>query len=243
MRICAPVLVRSCLIALACVAVGCGGGKKDEKADDKSAEAGDEKTAAEAEAGAEAGAEGEAGTPEPPSTTADDGEAPPAEGGETGAAATAGGETGGGEAASDDGAAAETGAAASPEEQIKALFEEVAKKKTKDDRALAALEEAKGLGAEPKDLAKAANKRGEKLLVTPDRATTFFEWAAAADPKYPNATFNLAKLAANTGDIDKVKELLTEVRARGGKKLLQQIEFDPSFALVADDPEVLKLLR
>lgn len=240
MRICAPALVRSCLVALSVVSIGasagCGGGKSDEKKEDKSADGGDETPVEAAEA------EAEGGPPEPPSTTADDGEAPPAEEGETGAP-EAGAEADGGEAAGDDGAVAEAGEAVSPEEQIETLLDEVTNKRTKDDRALAALEEAKGLGAEPKDLAKAANKRGEKLLVTPDRATQFFEWAAAADPKYPNATFNLAKLAANTGDIPKVKELLTEVKARGGKKLLQQIEFDPSFALVADDPEVLSLLR
>jgi hypothetical protein len=241
MRIRAHDLVRSSLLALGLVAVGCGGGKKDEKADDKSAEKTDEKSDAE---GADAVDEADGGAAAVPSTTADDGaEAPPAEegGGEGEAGAAEAGETGA--AAGDDGAAAETGPAPSPEEQIKTLLNEVTNKRTKDDRAVEALDEAKGLGAEPKDLAKAANKRGEKLLVTPDRATKFFEWAAAADPKYPNATFNLAKLAANTGDIPKVKELLTEVKARGGKKLLQQIEFDPSFALVADDPEVLSLLK
>jgi hypothetical protein len=130
-----------------------------------------------------------------------------------------------------------------PEEQIKALLTEASSKKTKDERALEALDAAKLLEASPNDLAKAANKRGEALMADPERATKFFEWAQAADPKYPNATFNLAKLAANTGDIPRVKELLTEVKARKGKKLLQQVEFDPSFALVADDPEVLALLR
>ncbi len=206
---------------------GCGGGKTDDaKVDDKAGVNADEKADEKSGAPTEDEPSAQTGAPEPA--------------GETGGGAEAGG-TGGVEDPAETGAAAEP--ELSPEEQLEALLGEVAAKKTKDERALEALEQAKGLEAKPRDLAKAANKRGEKLLVDPDRATKFFEWAQEVDPKYPNATFNLAKLAANTGDIPRVKELLAEVKKRGGKKLLQQIEFDPSFALVADDPEVLALLK
>ncbi len=137
-------------------------------------------------------------------------------------------------------------AAGSPEEtaaKIEALLDEVKSKKTKDARALEALDEAKALGAEPRPLAEAATKRGKAFITDVERATVFFEWARAADEKWPDATFELAKFACNTGDIDITKELLTEVKARGGKKLLKTVEFDPTFALVVSDPEVLALLK
>ena len=37
--------------------------------------------------------------------------------------------------------------------------------------------------------------------------------------------------------------MVTEVKKRGGKRLLQTVEYDPTFALVADDPDVLKLVQ
>jgi hypothetical protein len=77
----------------------------------------------------------------------------------------------------------------------------------------------------------------------PERAKPFFEYAMAADEKYPDAPFNLAKLAANEGDLERVKELLTEVKARGGKKLLKTVGYDPTFALVAGEADIEKLLK
>jgi hypothetical protein len=130
-----------------------------------------------------------------------------------------------------------------PAYTIEPLLKEIAKKKTKDDRAMAALGEAKTLGALPADLAKAANARGMALFSEPERAQTWFEWAKGADPEFPDASFNLAKLAANAGEIDTVLEHLKDVKARGGKKLLKTVGFDPTFALVADDPVVQKLAK
>jgi hypothetical protein len=148
----------------------------------------------------------------------------------------------GGDAKADTG----EGGAADPTAGVpadpKALFTEVKNKKTKDDRALAALAEAEAAGAKLRDVAAAANARGEKLFEDPERAKTFFEWAAAKDPKYPEPEFNLAKQAVITGDIDLVNKHLNEVKARGGKKLLGQIEYDATWELVKDDPNVRKLL-
>ncbi|MEE9385788.1 MAG: hypothetical protein V3V08_20455 [Nannocystaceae bacterium] len=110
-----------------------------------------------------------------------------------------------------------------------------------DEGAHNKLREAKKLGATVRERAKAANARGESLFATPPRAAGFFEWARATDKRFPDATFNLAKLAANSGDINQVKTLLTEVADRGGKRLLRTIEFDPTFALVANDSEVQEL--
>jgi hypothetical protein len=137
-----------------------------------------------------------------------------------------------------EGGAEPTPAPADP----KALITEVKSKKTKDDRALAALAEAETAGAKLRDVAAAANARGETLFATPERATPFFEWSAAKDPKYPEPVFNLAKQAVITGDLDTVIKHLTEVKKRGGKKLLGQIEYDATWELVKDDPAVRKLL-
>ena len=70
----------------------------------------------------------------------------------------------------------------------------------------------------------------------------FYEWAAAKDPKYPDPLFNLAKQSVTTGEIDATRDLLRQVKERGGKKLLAQIEFDPMWEIIKDDPEVKKLL-
>jgi hypothetical protein len=145
-----------------------------------------------------------------------------------------------GDAKAEGGDAADGGAAAPADPKV--LFTEVKNKKTKDDRALAALAEAETAGAKLRDVAAAANARGEKLFETPDRAKTFFEWAAAKDPKYPEPVFNLAKQAVITGDLEVVTKHLTEVKARGGKKLLGQIEYDATWEPVKDDPTVRKLL-
>jgi hypothetical protein len=120
---------------------------------------------------------------------------------------------------------------------------EIADKKTPDERALAALGEAQALGGDLKALLKAADKKADKLASDPERASKFLEWARTADPKAAAPVFELAKIAANAGDIERVRLLLTEVKARKGKKLLATVEFDPTFALVADDPDVQALLR
>ena len=119
----------------------------------------------------------------------------------------------------------------------------VKSKKTKDDRALAALGEAEAAGAEAKDLAKAANARGLALHATPDRAKTFFQWALDKDPKAADPAFNLAKQAAVLGEVDETKKWLTETKNRGGKKLIAQIEYDPMWEIVKDDPDVKALLQ
>ena len=55
--------------------------------------------------------------------------------------------------------------------------------------------------------------------------------------------WSTAKQSANGGDVDATRELLTQVKARGGKKLLTQVDFDPMWEIVKDDPEVRKLLE
>ncbi len=137
------------------------------------------------------------------------------------------------EAGAAEGEAAEAGAP-----DAAALMAEAKNKKTKDDRALAALAEAEAAGAKPNALAKAAKARGDALHDAPDRAKTFYEWANEKDPKYPDAAFALAKQAVNLGEIEETKKWLKIVHERKGKKLLQQLSFDPMWEIVADDPEV-----
>jgi hypothetical protein len=128
------------------------------------------------------------------------------------------------------------GGAAAPDPAT--LIAEVKNKKTKDDRALTALTEAETAGAKPKDLARAAKARGDALFDTPDRAKPFFEWANEKDPKYPDAAFALAKQAVVLGELEETKKWLKIVHERKGKKLLQQLAFDPMWEIVKDDPEV-----
>jgi hypothetical protein len=123
------------------------------------------------------------------------------------------------------------------------LLDEGKAKKTSDTRAKKAFEEAEKAGATPRELAEAANARGEALFGEPERATAFFEWARDKDPTYPEPVFNLAKQTVNAGEIPKTVEHLKEVHKRGGKKLLKQVGFDPTFEIVKDDPEVQKLLK
>ena len=152
-----------------------------------------------------------------------------------------------GDEKADGGAKSETGGEptdpTAPAADPATLLTEVKNKKTTDERALAALDEAGTAGAKLRDIAKAANARGEKLFEHPERAKAFFEWAAAKDPKYPDPVFNLAKQAVVTGDVDEVKKHLEQVKARGGKKLLGQIEYDATWEIVKDDPAVRKLLE
>ena len=52
-----------------------------------------------------------------------------------------------------------------------------------------------------------------------------------------------AKQAATTGEVETTRDYLKQVKERGGKKLLSQIDFDPMWEIVKDDPEVRKLLE
>ena len=69
------------------------------------------------------------------------------------------------------------------------------------------------------------------------------DWSAEKDETYADPVFRLAKQKAVTGDVDDVVKLLKQVAERkGGKKLLEQIDFDPTWDIVKDDPEVRALL-
>ena len=247
-------LRRSVLVAAVLLVASCGdpdppkgptniGGSKPDQDDGKAAEparapedgaAGedDEGTAGKAEEGkADAAAAGE-------EANADEGKAEEGKADE----AAADGEAEEGKA--DEGKAEEGKAdEGEPPADPKALLKEARKKKTTDERALEALTQAEEAGAKVRDLAKAANARGLALHATPERAAKFFEWAADKDKKYPDPMFNLAKQAVNTGDVDKAKGLLKQVHERKGKKLLSQLEFDPMWEIVKDDPEVKELYR
>lgn len=175
---------------------------------------------------------------EPPEVKTPDQEAPPSPAGETGESGTGAGNT-----ADKDATTAAGDTKTEEQDPVPGLLKEAKSKRTKDDRALAALAEAEKAGATPTDLAKAANARGLALHASPERAKTFFEWAAEKDPKYADPVFNIAKQFAMLGDVPMVKEYLTKTRERGGKRLLRQIEFDPMWEIVKDDPEVRKLLK
>jgi len=204
------------------------GGKSDDTADAKgappTAEGGEAADAQggqdEAEAGGEPAAEGGA---EPAAEGGDD---PGAEGGDDPGAE--GGDEAGADAAGKDSAA---------------LIKEARTTKTTDERAVAALAEAETAGATVKELARAAKARGDYLYKSPDRAKVFYEWSAAKDENYADPVFALAKQKAVTGDVDDVVKLLKQVSERkGGKKLLEQIDFDPTWDIVKDDPDVRALL-
>ncbi|MBK7829902.1 hypothetical protein [Nannocystis sp.] len=125
------------------------------------------------------------------------------------------------------------------------LLGEVKAKKTSDTRAKKALEEAEAAGATVRELAEASNARGEALMGAgeAERATAAFVWARDKDTTYPDPSFNLARLTVNAGDVAETVAHLKEVHKRGGKKLLKQVGFDPSFEIVKDDPEVSKLIK
>ncbi|MFV8749070.1 hypothetical protein ACNOYE_00810 [Nannocystaceae bacterium ST9] len=116
-------------------------------------------------------------------------------------------------------------------------------KKTSDEDAIKALDEAKAAGADKIEAAKIANARGEALVADgeAERAEPFFEWAKDTHTLYAEPVFNLAKQACLAGEADSCKELLLEVKKRGNKKLLKNVGIDPIFAPVADDPDVRKL--
>ncbi len=162
-------------------------------------------------------------------------------GGDSGGAGGSGGSSGAAPAADDEGA--DEGGSGGGAADTDALVKEIKNKRTTDERALEALAEIETAGMKLRDVAKAANARGVALHATPDRAKTFFVWAMEKDDKYPDPAFNLAKQAANLGEVAETVQYLTEVKKRGGKKLLQQVDFDPMWEIVKDDPDVRALLR
>ncbi|MGH1341615.1 MAG: hypothetical protein ACRBN8_08705 [Nannocystales bacterium] len=188
-----------------------------EVGDEAGAEAADAESGPDdAEAGGEPAAEGGA------APTAEGGDAPAAEGGDEVEAADAA-KAGGKDSA--------------------ALIKEARTTKTTDERAVEALAEAETAGATIKELARAAKARGDYLYKSPDRAKVFYEWSAEKDENYADPVFALAKQKAVTGDVDDVVKLLKQVSERkGGKKLLEQIDFDPTWDIVKDDPDVRALL-
>jgi hypothetical protein len=125
------------------------------------------------------------------------------------------------------------------------LLADAKSKKTSDAKAKKALEDAEAAGATVRELAEASNERGVALLGSgePERATAAFEWARDKDPTYPDASFNLAKQTAMAGEIPETVKHLQEVHKRGGKKLLKQVGFDPTFEIVKDDPDVQKIIK
>jgi hypothetical protein len=125
------------------------------------------------------------------------------------------------------------------------VLAEVKAKKTSDARAKKALEEAEAAGATVRELAEASNARGVALLGAgeAERATAAFEWARDKDTTYPDPSFNLAKQTANAGEVPETVKHLKEVSKRGGKALLKQASFDPTFEIVKDDPELKSILK
>ena len=55
------------------------------------------------------------------------------------------------------------------------------------------------------------------------------------------STRSFGSIWPNTGETSTVVEYLKTVKKRGGKKLLNTVGFDPTFALVANDPDVVAL--
>lgn len=177
-------------------------------------------------------APGTAGEP----STLDPGDAP--------ATPTEGNATAGAEGGSAAATAGDTAAPAAGVDKTK-LLADAKSKKTSDAKAKKALEDAEAAGATVRELAEASNERGVALLGAgePERATAAFEWARDKDPTYPDASFNLAKQTAMAGEIPETVKHLQEVHKRGGKKLLKQVGFDPTFEIVKDDPDVQKIIK
>jgi hypothetical protein len=130
-----------------------------------------------------------------------------------------------------------------PEAKIKALMREIGDTATPDDRTLLAAQEAVDLGASVGAVGRAVNRRAARLFKTPERATAMYEWSRTHYTNSAAATFELAKLACMSGDIDAAKALLNEVKTRGGDDLLQTVSFDPTFSLVVNDSDIQALLK
>jgi hypothetical protein len=214
-------------------ASACKGESTDGKADSSSAKSSDTAKTD----GAAANADGKTGEIAPSG-----GEAGVDAGAEAGAASQ-------GAPEADAGAAAEAGAAeagtveppAGPDPAV--LLAMAANLDTDDATATSSLNDAVAAGAAKLDVAKVANTRGEALLTKGDidRAEPFFVWARDAHNLFSEPVFNLAKMAANTGDLELAKEHLAELEKRGNKKLMKKVGVEPAFTPLLDDPDVRKL--
>lgn len=205
----------------------CKGESPDGKAESSSAKSSD---AAKAEGGEPA-----------PGQEAGDAKVPPAEGGATTAGPTA---ADSGAVAPADTGAAEAGTAEPPPGPDPAvLLAMAANLDTDDATATSSLDDAVAAGAAKLDVAKVANTRGEALLTKGEgeRAEPFFVWARDAHNLYAEPVFNLAKMAALTGDLELAKEHLAELEKRGNKKLMKKVGVEPAFTPLLDDPDVRKL--
>jgi hypothetical protein len=116
---------------------------------------------------------------------------------------------------------------------------------TDDATATSSLDDAVAAGAAKLDVAKVANTRGEALLTKGEgeRAEPFFVWARDAHNLFAEPVFNLAKMAALTGDLELAKEHLQELEKRGNKKLMKKVGVEPAFTPLIDDPDVRKLFE
>lgn len=157
--------------------------------------------------------------------------------------------TGGGQAGADAGASSTGGADGADSTgggpDVPALLKELKSRRTRDKRATAIIAELEAAEVETMELAKALTARGKALFASPERATAMFELALDKDPKIPDPAFELAKQAAMLGEseLEEAKKWLKVVHERKGKKFLKQIEFDPMWEILKDDPDVRAMLR
>lgn len=229
-------------LMLSIVPLACGGGSKGGKSESKD----EAKTPTPAADGTPADvkvADDGAGSAGGPAAEAGGSATSGGTGGAESGGPAAAGSSGGAVADETGGSSSEAGGTTGGAVDTKALLKEIKSKRTKDDRLEAAMAEAEAAGVETLDVAKALNKRGEALFATPDRAKAMFELALEKDATYPNPAFNLAKQAAMLGELDEAKKWLAIVKERKGKKLLKEIEFDPMWEILKDDPDVRALLK
>lgn len=102
------------------------------------------------------------------------------------------------------------------------------------------LKQAEQTRASARDLARAANSRGYRLLTVeklPERALPFFEYALKKDRTYGMPRYNAAKCYALRGDVDNsVKNLLELKRmGRGQRERLDYARKDDGFSKVRED--------
>ncbi len=248
------------IFALSSVLGACGGPSKDTTTKGK---AGGKTPAGAADGKAADGKAAETPTPAadgaaPGSSSAAAGGDDPAGAGSTGAAAkgtgdgsgtaAATGPAGTGAAPADADGSGTSGPAAAGSSSgggvdTAALLKELKSRRTKDARITEVVALAEEAGVEGKAIAKALNLRGQALHASPDRAKVMFELASEKDPKNPLPAFNLAKQAAVLGELADAKTWLKVVHERKGRKLLQQIDFDPMWEILKDDPEVRALIK
>ena len=127
--------------------------------------------------------------------------------------------------------------------EIEALLKTARNKRTSDAKADKALADAEAKGADGPTLAKAANDRGLALMGEAERAIKLFEYARDKDPKFADASFNLAKIEVLSGNVAGTIAHLEEVKKRGGRSLLKTVGYDPLFEVVKDDRTVQALIR